>query len=265
MKIKFLGVGCGDTLESYHTCFVIENDGKYFLVDTGGGIQVRKQLRSLNIDLREIKDIFITHSHTDHILGLIWLFKILGIMKMHNEIEGKINLYCNDEVYVAIKEVSKYVLPEKLVEIIDDLINYVILRDGDKINIGGISYTFFDILAKDKKQYGFHFEYNNKKIVFLGDETIKPELYALVRDADFVMHEAFCLDSETDIFHPYEKNHSTALSAAKIMQELNVKNLLLYHTEDNLGEKRKEAYIREAKSIFEGNVLVPDDLEVIDF
>ena len=38
--------------------------------------------------------------------------------------------------------------------------------------------------------------------------------------------------SEADIFHPYEKHHSTVADASKLAEELHVKNLLLYHTED---------------------------------
>lgn len=76
-------------------------------------------------------------------------------------------------------------------------------------------------------------------------------------------HEAFCLDREESIFHAYEKNHSTALSAAKTMNALHVKNLILYHTEESHGNNRKELYLSEAQSVFDGNVIVPDDLEVI--
>lgn len=264
MKFTFLGTGTGGTLDFFNTCFVITNNNGHFLVDTGGGCEVRKRLKLANIDLKDIKDIFVSHSHTDHILGLIWMYKKIGILKMHNEIDGKINVYCNDVVYEAIKGISKYVLPEKLLSILDDVINYVILNDGDTYNICGVNYTFFDIYAKDTKQFGFRFVNDNKKIIFLGDETLKSELYDMIRDADFVMHEAFCLDSEADIFHPYEKNHSTALSAAKVMEELHVKEVLLYHTEDNLGDKRKDAYIKEAKSVYNGNVIVPDELEVIE-
>lgn len=264
MKITFLGTGNGNTLDFFNTCLVISNDNGYFLVDTGGGCEVRKRLSMANIELKEIKDIFISHSHTDHILGLIWMYKKLGIMKMHNEISDKVNVYCNEVVYEAIKGIAKYVLPEKLNEILDEVINYVILNDGDTYNICGVDYTFFDIHAKDTKQFGFKFEHNCKNIFFMGDETLKIELYDMVKDADFIMHEAFCLDSEAEIFHPYEKNHSTALSAAKVMEELGVKTLLLYHTEDNLGNNRKDAYTKEAKMVFKGNVIVPDELEVIE-
>ncbi|MDE6292135.1 MAG: MBL fold metallo-hydrolase [Bacilli bacterium] len=264
MKLTFLGTGTGGTLDFFNTCFVISNDHGYFLVDTGGGCEVRKRLKIANIDMKEIKDIFVSHSHTDHILGLIWMYKNIGILKMHNEINDKINVYCNDVVYEAIKGISNYVLPKKLVEILESVINYVILRDGDTYNICGVDYTFFDIHAKDTKQFGFKYNYENQNIMFLGDETLSPELYDMVKNADFVMHEAFCLDSEADIFHPYEKNHSTALSTAKIMNDLDVKTILLYHTEDNLGEKRKEEYTKEAKMVYKGNVIVPDELEEIE-
>ncbi len=48
------------------------------------------------------------------------------------------------------------------------------------------------------------------------------------------------------------------------MNDLNIKNLILYHTEESHGDKRKELYTKEAKEYFNGNVIVPDDLEVID-
>lgn len=48
------------------------------------------------------------------------------------------------------------------------------------------------------------------------------------------------------------------------MQDLDVKNLVLWHTKDNCIEERKELYTKEAKEYFKGNIYVPDDLEVIE-
>ncbi|HAB67670.1 MAG TPA: MBL fold metallo-hydrolase, partial [Firmicutes bacterium] len=208
-KIIMLGVGNGGPLELYNTCFVIQNEKGNFLVDTGGSIQIIKKLNEVNIDYKEIKNIFISHSHTDHILGLFWLFKKISRDVMHGNITEKINIYCNDVVYEAIKGVSKYVLPDKLMTAIYDIVDFKILEDGDKYNINGIDYTFFDIRAKGTKQYGFECILNNKKLAFLGDETLNPLLYDRFKNYDYVMHEAFCLDSEESIFNAYEKNHST--------------------------------------------------------
>ncbi len=50
---------------------------------------------------------------------------------------------------------------------------------------------------------------NGKKLTCCGDEpyTDYEEKYA--RDSEWLLHEAFCLYSERDIFDPYEKHHST--------------------------------------------------------
>ena len=74
-KITMLGTGNGGTLDLYNTCFVIQNEQGVFLIDTGGSIEIIKRQKQSGIKLEEMKNIFISHSHTDHILGLIWMFK----------------------------------------------------------------------------------------------------------------------------------------------------------------------------------------------
>ncbi len=183
---------------------------------------------------------------------------------MHGDITEKINIYCNDVVLESIKEVSKHILLIKLMNAIYTIVDFKVLNDGDKYNINGIDYTFFDIQAKGTKQFGFECSINKKRLVFLGDETLNSKLYDRVRNADYVMHEAFCLELEENIFHAYEKNHSTVKSASKVMNELEVKNLILYHTEESHGKDRKELYTKEGIQNFKGKIYVPDDLEIIE-
>lgn len=66
-----------------------------------------------------------------------------------------------------------------------------------------------------------------------------------------------------NLFQPYEKHHSTMLDAARLAEELGVKHLILYHTEDRTLETRKERYTAEAQKEYSGQVWVPDDLERI--
>lgn len=262
MNLVMLGTGMGTVTNLYNTCFVMQNEGGSFLVDAGGSIEIKERLNKANIRLEDLENIFISHSHADHILGLVWLLKGMAGIIMKGNKKNKMNIYCNDEVYEAIKGLFSYTLQQNLLEKIYDYVKFIILEDGSCCNINGVCYEFFDIRAKGSKQYGFSCLLDNKRIVFLGDEPLNPYLNQRIKNADYVMHEAFCLDSEKDIFHPYEKNHSTALSTAKIMNELNVKNLILYHTEESHKDKAK-SYKREASSVFDGNVLVPNDMEVI--
>lgn len=222
------------------------------------------KLNQANIDYRSIKDIFISHAHTDHILGLIWFFKKnYGLIMNRKELKP-INIYCNNEVLQAIKEITKYTLPKKLMDSLYPKLNFIILNDGDKHIINGIEYTFFDICAKSTKEYGFEFTENDKKCIFLGDETVNEKIYSRLENADYVTHEAFCLDSDKDIFHPYEINKSTVKSVSKLMNEKNVKNLILYHTEETHGKNRKKLYIEEGQNNFNGKIIVPDELEEIE-
>lgn len=261
-KLLMLGTGHGTVMSLYNTCFVIQNPTGNFLVDTGGSIEVIKRLKHFGIELNEIKHIFISHAHNDHILGLIWMIK--GLFKYPIDEGNKLNIYCNDEVYNAIIGVAKLVIHPMVVEHANKMINFHILKDNESIKINGVNYTFFDVKARGIKQYGFECLLDNKKLVFLGDVPISSELYNRVENADYVTHEAFCLDSEEHIFKAYQKNHSTVKSACEIMQQLNVKNLILYHTEESHKNNREELYSSEAKQYYAGNIFVPNDLDVIE-
>ena len=69
---------------------------------------------------------------------------------------------------------------------------------------------------------------------------------------------------QRDIFNPYEKHHSTVKDASELAENLGVKNLVLYHTEDKNIKKRKELYGAEGREYYHGNLFIPDDLDVIE-
>ena len=78
------------------------------------------------------------------------------------------------------------------------------------------------------------------------------------------MHEAFCLYGERERFQPYEKHHSTVKDACELATRLSIPNLVLWHTEDKSILHRKELYLAEGRQYYSGNLLVPDDREIID-
>lgn len=261
-KIIMLGTGNGFVWNLYNTCFLLENGDENLLVDTGGGVDIVKRLNEKGYKLTDIHNIFISYCHTDHILGLLWILKKMSRLfsKGYNE---PFNIYCNQEVTDSIKNLYSSVFPDARVKAIDEKINIHTLYDGEKIKIAGEEITFFDVHPKGNQLYGFETTLNNgKKLIFLGDETCNPILYDRLIGADYVMHEAFCLDEEEGIFKAYEKHHSTVKAVCEVMQPLNIKNLILYHTEDT-HENKKELYTKEAKEYFNGNVIVPDDLDEI--
>lgn len=91
-KIIMLGAGHGFVYNCYNTCFLLQNDDEYFLIDTGGSAHIVQNLEKLNIDLNKIHNIFISHSHTDHILGLFWLLKRMTGMVRTKKYDGILNV-----------------------------------------------------------------------------------------------------------------------------------------------------------------------------
>ena len=84
------------------------------------------------------------------------------------------------------------------------------------------------------------------------------------KGADWLFHEAFCLYRDREIFSPYEKHHSTVKEACELAESLSIPNLVLWHTEDKNLSHRKELYTAEGKEYYHGNLLVPDDGEIIE-
>lgn len=168
MNITMLGTGNAMVTECYNTCFVLQDGEKHLLVDGGGGNTLLRQLKQAGFDWKDMREIFVTHKHVDHLMGIIWMIRMI----------------CQH------------------------------MRQG-----------------------------------------------AYAKDSTWLLHEAFCLHGQADIFHPYEKHHSTVKDACELTEQLHVKNLLLYHTEDRNLAKRKELYTEEGKRYYHGNLYVPDDLE----
>ena len=65
MKVTFLGTGHGSVTECYNTCFTIDKNDEYFLVDSGGGNAILKQLKDKNIELNK-KHFYISYTHRSH-------------------------------------------------------------------------------------------------------------------------------------------------------------------------------------------------------
>ena len=138
------------------------------------------------------------------------------------------------------------------------------VKSGDSFDAAGLHVQCFDILSTKEKQYGFRAELpNGKTLVCLGDEPYNETTRPYVEHAEWLLCEAFCLYADREKFKPYEKHHSTALDAGKLAAQLDVKNLLLYHTEDQTLSTRKQRYGEEAGRFFSGQIYVPDDLERI--
>ena len=267
-QITMLGTGNATVSQIYNTCFLLQTPSTLMLVDAGGGNGILSQLKKVNVQISDIHHLFVTHAHTDHVLGVIWVIRMVAQCKGY---EGLLHVYGNDKVMKVIKTIIDMILAKKQLTKVTERVVFHQLEDGDCFEVGDMKLECFDIQSTKEKQFGFRAELpssdeSGKPLVLacLGDEPYNEQNRRYIVGADWMMCEAFCLYADRDTFKPYEKCHSTALDAGKLAEELGVKNLILYHTEEKTLANRKENYTREAAKNFKGRIFVPDDLEVIE-
>ena len=267
-QITMLGTGNATVSQIYNTCFLLQTSSTLLLVDAGGGNGILSQLKKANVQISDIHHLFVTHAHTDHVLGVIWVIRMVAQCKGY---EGLLHVYGNDKVMKVIKTIIDMILAKKQLAKVAERVVFHQLEDGDCFEVGDMKLECFDIQSTKEKQFGFRAELpssdeSDKPLVLacLGDEPYNEQNRRYIVGADWMMCEAFCLYADRDTFKPYEKCHSTALDAGKLAEELGVKNLILYHTEEKTLANRKEKYTREAAENFKGRIFVPDDLEVIE-
>lgn len=262
LHLTMLGTGHATVTKCYNTCFVLQENDEYFMVDAGGGNQILTILEQQNIPLTKIHDLFITHAHSDHILGVVWIVRMIGQMMNKKEYSGDLKIYAHEQVIEGLQAMCNIVLMKKITDLFEDRIKFIRLQDGDSYTILNREVTFFDIQSTKLLQYGFKIQ--EESLLFCGDEPLKKELYQNGLGVKYLLHEAFCRASECEKFKPYEKHHSTVKDACCMAEELKVENLVLMHTEDSHIQDRKKLYTDEGKKFFSGNLFVPDDGECIE-
>lgn len=262
MKLTMLGTGNAQVTECYNTCFLIEDRQQIFLVDGGGGSAILRQLKYAGVDWRDVRHIFVTHKHIDHLLGIVWMVRMICQSMSRGKYEGEATIYAHGEVLALLRELTEKLLAEKDAKHLGGRLRLVEVRDGETLRLIGHDVTFFDIHSTKAKQFGFSMALGDgRKLTCCGDEPYVPSEEPYAKNSDWLLHEAFCLYSQRDAFKPYEKHHSTVKDACELAESLGVKNLLLYHTEDKNIRDRKALYTAEGARYYSGNLFVPDDLE----
>ena len=265
MKLTMLGTGNALVTECYNTCFLLEDRGELFLVDGGGGNTVLQRIAHAGYDWMHIRHIFVTHKHIDHLLGIIWMMRMICQFMRHGEYQGDANIYSHAEVLELLRDMAGKLLPSRDAALLDRRLHLVPVADGETRSIIGHDVTFFDIHSTKAKQFGFRMEIGDgRRLTCCGDEPLTALVEPYAAGSDWMMHEAFCLYAQADRFDPYEKHHSTVKDACETAQRLGVKNLLLYHTEDQNLADRERLYREEGERYFQGALHIPADLDCIE-
>jgi ribonuclease Z len=296
LDVVFLGTaGSSPTAQRAPSATVVRRGGDRLLVDCGEGTQ-RQLLRS-DVGLVDFEDVFLTHLHADHFLGLPGMLKTFGLRgrELPITVHGPRG---TGELLASLRRIfGRLTFRLDVVE----------LDPGDRVGRGdyrveaiavdhGVAALGYAV-REDERPGRFAVEVADRlgvpegpqrgalqrgEAVTLADgTTIRPEdvlgapragrvivltgdtapcgsVVDAARGADLLVHEATFLSDERA--RARETRHSTAGEAALAAREAGVHLLALTHLSARYGGREVE---EEARQLFE-SVVVPRDFDVIE-
>jgi len=269
---------------------LVRRGGDRLLFDCGEGTQ-RQLMRSV-VGLVELEELFITHFHADHVLGLPGMLKTFALRQREREmvVYGPRGLR---RVYELLEPViGRLTFRVRLVELEG---NQELERDGYRIAAfevdhggPGLGYALvedprpgqfdperarelgvrpgpdFGRLQSGEEVDGVRPDQvmgetrRGRKVVLTGDSAPCDMTRLVAWEADLLVHEATFLEEDAE--RAVETRHSTAAQAAELAAAAGVQILALTHISPrySIAEVR-----REARTAFE-RVVVPRDFDRIE-
>jgi ribonuclease Z len=296
LDLVFLGTaGSSPTSRRAPAATLIRRGGDKLLIDCAEGTQ--RQLMRSNIGLPDLEEVFLTHFHADHYLGLPGMLKTFSLRGR----EVPITIYGPrglTDLFAALRRIfGKLTYPYELVE----LQAGDVLDRGDyrlvtfKVTHGGPAFGYalveearpgrFDVGVADalgvppgpergRLQGGEAIALPDgtvvtpaqvlgepragRKLLVTGDTAPSLAYIDLAHEADLLVHEATFCEDEAQRAH--ETSHSTAREAAQVAAAAGVRMLALTHLSSRYFGPE---VAREARGSFE-NTVVPRDFDVIE-
>ena len=256
-EITFLGTsGAVASKERDNTSLLIKTEKDSILIDLPGSPV--KKLAKLNIDFRGISTIFFTHSHPDHIYGIV------SLLHSQYKLKNQLDIYAHPNVIKLIR-----ILRESFK--LDDTHKYPgiiyhkilpwqkrIFYDSNQICV----WAFKTKHSRDSIGFRFYFKKINKTVVYSVDTAFNPHLQDEAFGCDWLIHDCFAPERLFKRYPEAYRMHTSSLLLGKLATYCQVKILAPIHFATEVKYSIQEI-IKEIKESFTGKVVIPSDLQTL--
>jgi ribonuclease BN (tRNA processing enzyme) len=294
-EILFLGTVGGPPLHKDRSepSTVLIVDGREYLIDCGIGT-IERMLQA-GIQSEEIKTIFFTHLHPDHVLGLADVLANDFLRLNFADAAQTIDIYGPPQTKELVDSAFHYIaipftvfaaegLPGSGNEIKSPFLTHEVEHDGlvykdDKISVTAAENTHYALMSADLRQrmksYSYRIDTLHGSIVFTGDTGPSEALTRLAKGADVLVTEVGDRGEREKLVNGLaEQNHWPAERTTTVMAHMRyehldlravgemattagVRSVILYH----YNPADPATYVSGVKQYFSGPVFASADLD----
>ncbi len=254
MRVVICGSGAPlATKDRASACVMLIANGKYYLIDTGN--RSNNNLGLWGILGSRTGAVFLTHFHSDHIGDLgefnmnSWAqgrkdaLQVYGPKGIRQVVEGFSQAYAQDSAYRTAHHGETYLDPA----VSKMIVNETALQEGSStvMESDDLKVTMFVVgHSPIEPAVGYRFDYKGRSVVISGDTILHENTIQLSQNADILIHDAIAKhmvkqmesaakrqgnDRIGQILFDIQDYHASALDAAKIANQANVRKLVLTH------------------------------------
>jgi len=234
--LTFLGTS-GSVLTKERMCAGILFEDK--LIDVGFGVLVNLVKSGARLD--SINDVYISHTHSDHIgdfTGLIWA------MAMENRTKP-LRIVSSASTAAALKKIlGLQSTPPSFVKF-----EIAFVRPED----ASVKWV---TTIHDPENLAYRFQTERGDLVYIGDTAKSEKISEFARGCDLLILDATFLDGQESL--AAVTLHSTARDAGNMAKLARARRLVLTHISPG-NEGAEKRYLAEASASFDGRIVVAKD------
>ena len=272
-RVTLLGTGAPPPrLDRFGPSTLVEVGEEKFIFDAGRGAMQR--LHQLAIPFSEISGLFLTHHHSDHVVGFpdLWLTGWIG--RPWGQRAQPLPVYGPEGTrqmmehlplafHVDIRVRSRSYAPDG-VRLDAHEIRQGAVFDRDDIRISAFE---VDHGGEELPAYGYRIDYQGRSAVLSGDTTFNENLIDHAQGADLLVHEVTAVAGKAAEDPQQLKrigaNHTTPDQAGEVFARVRPK-LAVYNHLLLFGSARPEDLIPATRPKYDGRLIVGEDLLQID-
>ena len=269
LSLRLLGTGGAANAERHQACLLLtwgdDSQGGRVLLDTGNGMDVVRQILASGFAPDQVRDIFVSHQHVDHVGGLepLLLWSAIQSLRQRGRAPTEpTRVYAEPRIIGDIRVLLDAVA-SAVPRLLGDSLQLVPMVDGAVAPLrGGARLTTFlvDHLPVEGGAMGCVVELDGVRLAYSGDTRPVPRLIEVAQGVDVLIHEAGGLDEHRVEVH--RLGHSTADDVGRAARAAAVGRLVLTHIPN---EALVEPMRAEAAAAFGGPVGLATDLTELDF